>query len=163
MVRQADELERQFGALYNARVAALGVSRTKAPLPEPTVRVAIRPTTIRYSPIRPWPGTPRSNSSAGLAGSRYDHRPDAGGEAMTRILAALVLTIAVGCTNVQPAGPFADRMGRSSPSPGSREGTGRPASASDRPGRQANAALEHHLPGRGIARELPDIDSEVKE
>jgi hypothetical protein len=37
MVRQADELERQFGALYNARVAALGVSRTKAPLPEPTV------------------------------------------------------------------------------------------------------------------------------
>jgi hypothetical protein len=37
MVRQADELERQSGALYNARVAALGVSRTKAPLPEPSV------------------------------------------------------------------------------------------------------------------------------
>jgi hypothetical protein len=35
-VRQADELERQFGALYSARVAALGVSRAKAPLPEPT-------------------------------------------------------------------------------------------------------------------------------
>ena len=37
MVRQADEFERQFGALYSARVAALGVSRSKAPLPEPTV------------------------------------------------------------------------------------------------------------------------------
>jgi hypothetical protein len=37
MVHQADELERQTGALYNARVAALGVSRTKAPLPEPSV------------------------------------------------------------------------------------------------------------------------------
>jgi hypothetical protein len=37
MVRQTDELERQFGALYSARVAALGVSRTKAPLPEPSV------------------------------------------------------------------------------------------------------------------------------
>ena len=59
---------------------------------------------------------------------------------MTRILAALVLTIAVGCTNVQPAGPFADRMGRSSPRQAGK-GTGRPASASDRPGRQANAAL----------------------
>ena len=37
MVRQADELERQVGALYNARVAALGVARMKAPLPEPSV------------------------------------------------------------------------------------------------------------------------------
>jgi hypothetical protein len=37
MVRQVDELERQFGALYNARVAALGVTRAKAPLPEPSV------------------------------------------------------------------------------------------------------------------------------
>jgi hypothetical protein len=34
--RQADELERQATALYNARVAALGVPRVKAPLPEPT-------------------------------------------------------------------------------------------------------------------------------
>ena len=37
LIRQADELERQTGAIYNARVAALGVSRTKAPLPEPTL------------------------------------------------------------------------------------------------------------------------------
>lgn len=37
LARQADELERQSGALYNARVAALGVSKTKSPLPEPTV------------------------------------------------------------------------------------------------------------------------------
>jgi hypothetical protein len=37
LARQADELERQAGAVYNARVAALGVSKTKSPLPEPTV------------------------------------------------------------------------------------------------------------------------------
>jgi hypothetical protein len=37
MAHQADELERQVGALYNARVAALGVARTKAPLPEPSI------------------------------------------------------------------------------------------------------------------------------
>lgn len=37
MVKQADELERQVGAVYNARVAALGVSRAKAPLPEPSL------------------------------------------------------------------------------------------------------------------------------
>jgi hypothetical protein len=36
LARQADELERQAGALYNARVAGLGVSRVKAPLPETT-------------------------------------------------------------------------------------------------------------------------------
>lgn len=37
LIREADELERKFAALYNARVAALGVSRTKAPLPEPSI------------------------------------------------------------------------------------------------------------------------------
>lgn len=36
LVRQADELERQATALYNSRVAALGVPRVKAPLPDPT-------------------------------------------------------------------------------------------------------------------------------
>jgi hypothetical protein len=35
LARQADELERQAAALYNARVAGLGVARVKAPLPEP--------------------------------------------------------------------------------------------------------------------------------
>jgi hypothetical protein len=35
LLRQADELERQAAALYNARVAGLGVSRVKSPLPEP--------------------------------------------------------------------------------------------------------------------------------
>jgi hypothetical protein len=49
MVHQADELERQFGALYNARVAALGVSRTKAPLPEPSI--ATRGVPDRSSPV----------------------------------------------------------------------------------------------------------------
>jgi hypothetical protein len=37
LAREADELERKFSALYNARVAALGVARTKAPLPEPSI------------------------------------------------------------------------------------------------------------------------------
>jgi hypothetical protein len=36
LLRQADELERQAAALYNARVAGLGVSRVKSPLPNPT-------------------------------------------------------------------------------------------------------------------------------
>jgi hypothetical protein len=36
LARQADELERQAAALYNARVAGLGVSRVKSPLPEPS-------------------------------------------------------------------------------------------------------------------------------
>ncbi len=36
LARQADELERQAAALYNARVASLGVSRVKAALPDPT-------------------------------------------------------------------------------------------------------------------------------
>ena len=36
LARQADELERQAAALYNARVAGLGVARVKAPLPETT-------------------------------------------------------------------------------------------------------------------------------
>jgi hypothetical protein len=36
LARQADELERQAAALYNARVAGLGVSRVKSPLPDPS-------------------------------------------------------------------------------------------------------------------------------
>jgi hypothetical protein len=36
LARQADELERQAAAVYNARVAGLGVSRVKSPLPEPS-------------------------------------------------------------------------------------------------------------------------------
>lgn len=36
LARQADELERQAASLYNARVAGLGVSRVKSPLPEPS-------------------------------------------------------------------------------------------------------------------------------
>ncbi len=61
MVRQADELERQFGALYSARVAALGVARTKAPLPEPSSlgeSVAARSAANRLlAPSQPVPGT----------------------------------------------------------------------------------------------------------
>jgi hypothetical protein len=58
-VRQADELEKQAGALYNARVAALGVSRAKAPLPEPsTSAVAARSAADRLlAPPAPVPGT----------------------------------------------------------------------------------------------------------
>jgi len=36
LVRQADEIERQATAVYNQRVAALGVPKVRAPLPEPT-------------------------------------------------------------------------------------------------------------------------------
>lgn len=60
-VRQADELERQFGALYSARVAALGVSRAKAPLPEPSPTgeaIAVRSAANRLlAPPAPVPGT----------------------------------------------------------------------------------------------------------
>jgi hypothetical protein len=61
MVRQADELERQFGALYSSRVAALGVTRTKAPLPEPSPTgdaIAARSAANRLlAPPAPVPGT----------------------------------------------------------------------------------------------------------
>jgi hypothetical protein len=40
LFRQADELERQAAALYNARVAGLGVARVKAPLPESSAAFA---------------------------------------------------------------------------------------------------------------------------
>lgn len=60
-VRQADELERQFGALYSARVAALGVTRAKAPLPEPTSTgeaIAVRAAANRLlAPSAPVAGT----------------------------------------------------------------------------------------------------------
>jgi len=51
LVRQAAELERQSAALYNARVASLGVTRTKAPLPEPT---------MPYTALAAPPGDPGS-------------------------------------------------------------------------------------------------------
>lgn len=43
LARQADELERQAAALYNARVAGLGVARVKAPLPETVATGRPRP------------------------------------------------------------------------------------------------------------------------
>ena len=61
MVRQADDLERQFGALYSARVAALGVTRARAPLPEPSSMgesIAARSAANRLlAPGEPVPGT----------------------------------------------------------------------------------------------------------
>lgn len=62
LIRQADDLERQSGAIYNARVAVLGVTRTKAPMPEPSLaaresspsRVAANKLT---APALPVPGT----------------------------------------------------------------------------------------------------------
>jgi hypothetical protein len=41
LARQADELERQAAVLYNARVAGLGVSRGKSPLPETTTTASL--------------------------------------------------------------------------------------------------------------------------
>ena len=53
--RQVDELERQAAALYNQRVAALGVPKVKAPLPEPTPaddpRIAARRLTAPAPPV----------------------------------------------------------------------------------------------------------------
>jgi hypothetical protein len=70
LLRQADELERQAAALYNARVAGLGVSRVKSPLPElaaspfisteslPTADQIARGKAARLSaPTAPIPGT----------------------------------------------------------------------------------------------------------
>lgn len=61
MVRQADELERQFGSLYSARVAALGVTRARAPLPEPSSMgesLAARSAANQLlAPSQPVPGT----------------------------------------------------------------------------------------------------------
>jgi len=59
MVRQVDELERQFSALYNARVASLGVTRAKAPLPEPSV--------AGRDPLDPEPSTGVSTSAKVIA------------------------------------------------------------------------------------------------
>ena len=42
MVRQADEIERQVTAVYNQRVAALGVPKVRAPLPESPAAVLDR-------------------------------------------------------------------------------------------------------------------------
>jgi hypothetical protein len=41
LARQADDLERQATDLFNARTAGFGMSRTKAPLPEPTPTSAV--------------------------------------------------------------------------------------------------------------------------
>lgn len=41
LTRQADELEQQAKTLYNARVAALGLPKTKASLPEPTIAMQL--------------------------------------------------------------------------------------------------------------------------
>jgi hypothetical protein len=58
--RQADELERQATALYNARVAGLGVSRVKAPLPgtaDATTASARTAADRLAPPTAPVPGT----------------------------------------------------------------------------------------------------------
>jgi hypothetical protein len=39
--QQADELERQATRLYNARVAALGIPKSKAPLPDPSTAMKL--------------------------------------------------------------------------------------------------------------------------
>lgn len=43
LTRQAEELERQAAAVYNARVAALGVPKVKAPLPQPSGLATLSP------------------------------------------------------------------------------------------------------------------------
>lgn len=43
LTRQAEELERQAAAVYNARVTALGVPKVKAPLPQPSGLATLTP------------------------------------------------------------------------------------------------------------------------
>ncbi|MBX9578831.1 MAG: hypothetical protein K2X87_00860, partial [Gemmataceae bacterium] len=64
LLRQVDELERQAAALYAARTAALGVPRTKAPLPESAAALLDRQlgtgvaVTPLSAPAAPVPATP---------------------------------------------------------------------------------------------------------
>jgi hypothetical protein len=72
LVRQADDLERQATALYNQRVAALGVPKVKAAMPDPTAPeialdkklgtgVAVNPLT---APAAPTPLDPVTGTAA---------------------------------------------------------------------------------------------------
>jgi hypothetical protein len=63
--RQADDLEQQAKALYNARVAALGIPKAKASLPETTIAVRLEePATPQVAANRLIAPTPPSASTA---------------------------------------------------------------------------------------------------
>jgi hypothetical protein len=63
--RQADELEKQAKALYEARVAALGIPKTKTSLPETTIAVKLEePATPQVAANRLIAPTPPSASTA---------------------------------------------------------------------------------------------------
>lgn len=63
LARQADDIERQAGSLYNQRVAALGVPKVRSPLPEPSpfaVEDPVSPKTAAArltAPAAPTPAT----------------------------------------------------------------------------------------------------------
>lgn len=75
LVRQADELERQAAAVYNQRVAGLGVPKVKAPLPETTTAAGYTPVDTRTAagrltaPAAPVPGTVTAEAKAPAAPS----------------------------------------------------------------------------------------------
>lgn len=69
LLKQADELERQVTALYNARVAGLGVPRVKSPLPDAGTGLAsIDPPTSPAEKARKLtgPSAPAPGSTAGV-------------------------------------------------------------------------------------------------
>lgn len=80
LLRQVDELERQATALYNVRVAALGVPKVKSPLPETDPATAIDQrlgTGIAVNPLTaPAPPTPvTGTASTSPAGKIREVRP----------------------------------------------------------------------------------------
>lgn len=67
LVRQADEIERQAAAVYNQRVAALGVPRVKSALPESPAGVLDRKlgTGVAVNPLTA-PGAPTPLDAGGV-------------------------------------------------------------------------------------------------
>jgi hypothetical protein len=74
LIRQADDLERQAAAVYNQRVAALGVPKVKSPLPEPSPVVAYAPVDTKTAasrltaPAAPTPASVTAEAKAPATG-----------------------------------------------------------------------------------------------
>jgi hypothetical protein len=63
LLRQVEELERQAALVYNQRVAALGVPKVAAPVPDTSVRVAAA---RLNAPTTPTPDTAIRTADAGI-------------------------------------------------------------------------------------------------
>ena len=80
LMRQVDELERQAAALYAARTAALGLPRTRAPLPEPAAAALDRQlgTGAAVTPLTA-PAPPVPADATRTAAARPQSPPAGGG------------------------------------------------------------------------------------